>query len=65
MNFEPQVQLEVLRAISGLERVEILQSGYGVAYDFVNPRQLHADLSVKLLPGLYLAVSFFDFDELI
>lgn len=50
-----------MRAIHGLERVEILQPGYGVAYDFVNPRQLSVDLSVKKLPGLYLAVSILNF----
>ncbi|KAI6183449.1 Protein MTO1-like protein, mitochondrial [Aphelenchoides bicaudatus] len=55
MNFEENVQLQVMRTISGLEKVEMYQSGYGVAYDFVNPRQLNADLSVKKLPGLYLA----------
>lgn len=59
LNFDPDVQLKVLRAIPGLEKVEIVQPGYGVAYDFVNPRQLNTDLSVKKLPGLYLAVSLF------
>lgn len=57
MNFDPQVQLEILRAIPGLEKVEILLPGYNVAYDHVNPRQLRPDLSVIKLPGLYLAVS--------
>jgi tRNA uridine 5-carboxymethylaminomethyl modification enzyme len=57
MNYDPDAQLQTMRAIPGLEKVEIHQPGYGVAYDFVNPRQLFADLSVKKLPGLYLAVS--------
>lgn len=58
MNFDPKVQLEILREISGLENAELLLPGYGVAYDHVDPRQLHSDLSVIKLPGLYLAVSF-------
>lgn len=49
------VQLEFLRTISGLERVEITQLGYAVEYDHVDPRILGHDLGVRTMPGLYLA----------
>lgn len=35
--------------------VQMIQPGYAVAYDFVDPRQLHATLETKALPGLFLA----------
>ena len=44
-----------LRTIPGLERVEVIRHGYAIEYDYVDPRELDPDLSVKRLPGLYLA----------
>ncbi|CAJ0586830.1 unnamed protein product, partial [Mesorhabditis spiculigera] len=55
MTFEESVQLEIMRAIPGLEKVEIAQPGYGVQYDFVNPRQLKTSLEMKNVSGLFLA----------
>jgi len=49
------VQLEFLRTINGLERVDIVQLGYAVEYDHVDPRILGHDLGVRTMPGLYLA----------
>ncbi|KAG6948665.1 hypothetical protein JG688_00015001 [Phytophthora aleatoria] len=49
------LQLELLRTIKGLEKVEIVRAGYSVEYDYVDPRSLHPTLETKKLPGLYLA----------
>jgi tRNA uridine 5-carboxymethylaminomethyl modification enzyme len=35
-----EVQQLVLRSCKGLEQVEMIQPGYGVEYDYVNPREL-------------------------
>ncbi len=39
----------------GLERANILQAGYAVEYDYVDPRILTTELAVRDMPGLYLA----------
>jgi tRNA uridine 5-carboxymethylaminomethyl modification enzyme len=49
------VQDAFIRTIPGLENVEILQPGYAIEYDYVDPRSLSRTLEVKNLPGLYLA----------
>jgi tRNA uridine 5-carboxymethylaminomethyl modification enzyme len=49
------VQLEFVRTIDGLEKVEIVRPGYAVEYEFVDPRRLNATLEVRELPGLFLA----------
>ena len=49
------VQEAYIRSIVGLENVEILQPGYAIEYDYVNPQELLATLETKKLPGLYLA----------
>ncbi|WP_093092272.1 tRNA uridine-5-carboxymethylaminomethyl(34) synthesis enzyme MnmG [Shimia aestuarii] len=49
------VQEDYVRSIYGLEECEILQPGYAIEYDYVDPRALDASLAVKSVPGLYLA----------
>lgn len=49
------VQLGMMRSMTGLERAEILQPGYAVEYDHVDPRILEPTLSVRDVEGLYLA----------
>ncbi|WP_375669417.1 FAD-dependent oxidoreductase, partial [Bartonella sp. MR168JLCBS] len=49
------VQVALLRTIEGLESVKILQPGYAIEYDFVNPQQLTKTLELRSLPGLFLA----------
>ena len=49
------VQVDYVRTIRGLERAAITQPGYAIEYDYVDPRALRTDLSLRDLPGLYLA----------
>ena len=49
------VQEAMIATIPGLETAKILQYGYAIEYDFVDPRALRRSLEVKTLPGLYLA----------
>ncbi len=49
------VQLKYLRAVKGLEDVEIVRPGYAVEYDFVPPTQLFPTLETKLVKGLFHA----------
>ncbi|MGQ3275978.1 MAG: tRNA uridine-5-carboxymethylaminomethyl(34) synthesis enzyme MnmG [Shinella sp.] len=49
------VQEAFIRTIPGLEEVTILQPGYAIEYDHVDPRELSATLEVKRQPGLFLA----------
>ncbi len=49
------VQQDYVRSIKGLEKAEILQPGYAIEYDYVDPRILTSSLSLPDAPGLYLA----------
>lgn len=49
------VQLKMLRSITGLENAEMLRSGYAVEYDFVYPTQLWPSLEIKSIRRLYCA----------
>ncbi|QRM53633.1 tRNA uridine-5-carboxymethylaminomethyl(34) synthesis enzyme MnmG [Sinorhizobium sp. BG8] len=50
-----EVQDAFIHTIPGLEAVTILQPGYAIEYDHVDPRELTAALEVRKLPGLFLA----------
>lgn len=49
------VQKAMLHTIAGLEDVEIVKPGYGIEYDFLDPRQLKVTLETKLVENLYCA----------
>ncbi|MES1909077.1 MAG: hypothetical protein MHM6MM_001883 [Cercozoa sp. M6MM] len=53
--FSEEIQKLLLATVPGLENAEIVQPGYAVEYDFVDPRQLDRSLQVSSVPGLYLA----------
>jgi len=48
-------QINALRKIKGLERVEIFRPGYAIEYDFFQPTQLKHTLETKKVEGLYFA----------
>ncbi len=49
------IQEAYVRSIRGLEAVEILQPGYAIEYDYVDPRALRMTLELRDVSGLFLA----------
>ena len=49
------VQEQFIRTIPGLEQVNIIQPGYAIEYDYVDPRELKPSLECRKIPGLFLA----------
>ena len=50
-----EVQQAFIRTIPGLEKVRILQPGYAIEYDHVDPVELTASLELRLVDGFFLA----------
>ena len=49
------VQTAYVQTIPGLENAEILQPGYAIEYDYVDPRALKSTLELREIEGLYFA----------
>ncbi len=49
------VQIQAIRTIPGLEKVEITRLGYAIEYDFFPPTQLKPNLETKLVKNLFFA----------
>ena len=50
-----EIQLNALRKVKGLEKVEIFRPGYAIEYDFFQPTQLKNTLETKKISNLYFA----------
>jgi tRNA uridine 5-carboxymethylaminomethyl modification enzyme len=55
MSMPYDMQLEVLRTIPGLEKVEIIRPAYVIDYDYIIPTQLNMNYETKLIEGLFIA----------
>ncbi len=51
----PDVQLEIIHSIKGLEKAGVIRFGYGIEHTVVEPTQLYPTLEAKLIKNLYLA----------
>ena len=49
------VQADYVHSIRGLENARILQAGYAIEYDYIDPRALRPTLELKDVDGLFLA----------
>jgi tRNA uridine 5-carboxymethylaminomethyl modification enzyme len=49
------VQLEMIRSVSGLENARIVRYGYAIEYDYIQPTELKHTLETKTISGLYWA----------
>ena len=50
-----EVQTELIAQLRVLRLAKILQFGYAIEYDFIDPRSLSSSLELKTLSGLFLA----------
>jgi tRNA uridine 5-carboxymethylaminomethyl modification enzyme len=55
MSLPADVQLEIVRAMRGLENARMLRPAYAVEYDFIQPTELTSALETKRVAGLFLA----------
>ena len=54
-SLDPETQRRFIRTMPGLEAAEIVQPGYAIEYDYVDPRALDPTLALKGYAGFFLA----------
>lgn len=50
-----EVQVKMLHSVAGLEKAEMMRTGYAIEYDVVKPHQLRPSLETKKIAGLFTA----------
>ncbi len=55
MSLPEDVQLQVLRTISGLEKAEVMRPAYAIEYDYAPPTQIKPSQETKLIENLFFA----------
>ncbi len=51
----PELQLDLVRSVPGLEQAEIVRPAYAIEYTYIRPTCLTSTLETKRIGGLYLA----------
>ncbi|MGO9118036.1 MAG: tRNA uridine-5-carboxymethylaminomethyl(34) synthesis enzyme MnmG [Desulfomonilaceae bacterium] len=51
----PEIQIQLVRSVPGLEQAEITRTAYAIEYDFIDPMSLRPTLETKAVKGLYMA----------
>jgi len=54
-SFPPQVQLDLINSVEGLENAKIMRYGYAIEYDCIPTEYIKYCLETKLIKGLFLA----------
>jgi len=54
-SFPPQVQLDMIHSVEGLENAKLMRYGYAIEYDYCPPHQLKMSLETRLIKGLFMA----------
>jgi tRNA uridine 5-carboxymethylaminomethyl modification enzyme len=54
-SLSPNSQEAFVRTIAGLESADIVEPGYAVEYDHIDPRSLDTNLELAAVPGVYCA----------
>ncbi len=50
-----EIQLKILHSVPGLEKAQMMRTGYAIEYDAIEPSQLKPSLETKLIEGLFTA----------
>lgn len=53
--FPEEIQDQIVHSIIGLENAKMVRPGYGIQYDYVDPRELKPTLETKRVENLFLA----------
>ena len=54
-SFPPQVQLDMIHSVEGLEKAKLMRYGYAIEYDCIPSEYIQYSLETKLIQGLFLA----------